>query len=209
MAVWIATGNKGKAKEFNLLFSAFEKCYFLSDLPNYKAPEETGSSFEENARIKALALSRYLDKLAKESDRREKISQIESSLRMGEDSGLEVLALDSAPGIYSARYAGPLATDQENVDLLLHNMKNVSDREACFVSYIVALSVTGQEYSVEGRLKGSISFEPRGREGFGYDPVFIPKGYSKTMAELGMEYKNRYSHRAEAVQKLLKFISRL
>ena len=232
MIFWIATGNKGKRKEFLTLLSPYP-CYFLKDLPQYKAPAETGSSFQENAHIKALALKEYLNQ-------RETTRVPADTAVVGEDSGLEVLALGrhlwadqqlypkirptdrgdnprprrhggSAPGIYSARYAGRQATDRENVDLLLKNMKAIPEgqRQAVFVSHIVALSFGGREYSVEGRLEGVITRSFRGDEGFGYDPVFIPKGENQTLAELGVTYKNRFSHRAKAVQKLLTTINLL
>ncbi len=208
--LWIATSNTSKVKEFKLLmkgnnfskyFSSHIKnpdikflkkisatnfqLYALKDIQNYKVPKETGSSFKENARIKAFALKNLKPK----------------EWILGEDSGLEVPALDNFPGIYSARYAGTKATDEDNLHLLLKNMKHLSDRSrtAFFVSHIVALSPNGKEYSAEGLVKGSISFTPTGKAGFGYDPIFIPKGETKSFAELGMKYKNRFSHRFKAL----------
>ena len=220
---WVATGNSGKAREFARLLRP-GLCYFLSDLKEYKAPEETGSSFEENARLKAYALKQYLQKTiwpAKDQnpvlqpalrafDQPTPIKDQNPVLQpplgvLGEDSGLEVLALDGAPGIYSARYAGEQATDQDNLELLLKNMQGLpqSRRQACFVSHIVCLTPEGKEYSVEGRLPGRIALASQGHEGFGYDPIFVPEGAEGTMAQLGMAYKNRFSHRAKAVHRLL------
>ena len=247
MIFLIGTGNKGKRKEFLALLNphpcyflsknGFEKPASLGEgldtqaqdfLPEidkhsvknrleYKAPEETGSSFEENARLKARALKEFLKKNLSLAERQEPSSgprrvspATQCELGMGEDSGLEVLALGGAPGIYSARYAGHIPTDKENVDLLLHNMAHIPEerRQAVFVSHIVALALdSAQEYSVEGRLEGQIALAPRGQKGFGYDPVFIPKGETQTMAELGETYKNRFSHRARAVQKLLQTLN--
>ena len=189
MTIWIATGNTGKAEEFKILLSKHQ-LYFLKDIKSYKAPEETGSSFKENAQIKTQAL---------------KIHKPEEWV-IGEDSGLVVPALNKAPGIYSARYAGPHATDKENLDLLLNNMKFLKDEEryAVFISYIFAFSPTGKEYSIEGKIEGYISHTPQGNKGFGYDPVFIPKNENQSMAQLGLDYKNKYSHRAQAIQLFLK-----
>ena len=192
MTIWIATGNTGKVKEFKLLLPDHQ-LYFLKDIKSYKAPEETGSSFEENACIKAQALKIHKPK----------------EWIIGEDSGLVVPALNSAPGIYSARYAGPHATDKENLDLLLKNMKSLKKekRYAFFISHIFALSPAGKEYSIEGKIEGYISHKLlKGPEGFGYDPVFIPKKENQSMAQLGLEYKNLYSHRAQAIQLFLKKI---
>ncbi len=240
---WVATGNAGKAREFARLLRP-GLCYFLSDLKGYNAPEETGSSFEENARLKAYALKQYLQKTiwpAKDQnpvlppalgafdqptpikdqnpvlqpplgafDQPTSIKDQNPVLQpalgvLGEDSGLEVLALDGAPGIYSARYAGEQATDQDNLELLLKNMQGLpqSRRQACFVSHIVCLTPEGKEYSVEGRLPGRIALASQGHEGFGYDPIFVPEGAEGTMAQLGMTYKNLFSHRAKAVHRLL------
>ena len=192
MTIWIATGNDGKADEFTLLLKGYQ-LFFLRDIPGYQVPEETGSSFEENARIKAQALRKQKPK----------------DWVLGEDSGLEVPALYNAPGIYSARYAGSHATDERNLNLLLENMKAFIDEErsASFVSHIVAFSPKGKEYSVQGRVKGYIAHKPIGDKGFGYDPVFIPKGESESLAQLGVEYKNQASHRFHAVQALLSKIT--
>ena len=190
MTLWIATGNKGKAEEFTLLLKGYQ-LYFLKDIPEYRGPEETGSSFEENARIKAQALGKLKPK----------------EWVLGEDSGLEVSALNNAPGIYSARYAGPEATDTDNLNLLLQNMKSFANnkRSACFVSHIVALSPKGNEYSVQGRVEGYIAHNPMGEKGFGYDPIFVPKREILSFAQLGIEYKNHSSHRFHAIQKIKTF----
>ena len=192
MILWIATSNKGKAKEFKTLLKEYQ-LYFLEDLSfsnqkPFSMPEETGSSFRENARIKAQALKKVKKK----------------EWVIGEDSGLIVPALNNAPGVYSARYAGPKGTDRDNLYLLLKNMSSLfnKDRYACFISHMIALSPEGKEYSCEGKLEGSIAHKPIGTAGFGYDPVFIPKGEKQTCSQLGVEYKNLSSHRFHAVQKV-------
>jgi len=192
MILWVATGNKGKAKEFLYLLKEHQ-IYFLKDLPDYKSSKETGFSFEENARIKAKDLKKIKPK----------------QWVLGEDSGLEVPALNNAPGVFSARYAGPKATDMDNLNLLLSNMKGLSDhkRVANFISCIIALSPEGKEYFFQGKIEGYITTAPIGTEGFGYDPVFIPRNYKKSLAELGIKYKNRFSHRAQAVNGFLKLLN--
>ena len=193
MIIWIATGNKGKAEEFTLLLKEHQ-LYFLKDIHGYQEPKETGSSFEENARIKAQALQK----------------QKPQEWVLGEDSGLVVPALGNAPGIYSARYAGPDATDKDNLNLLLRNMRPFTDnnRSAAFVSHIFVFSQTGKEYSVQGRVEGHITYKSVGDRGFGYDPIFIPNGEKQSFAQLGVEYKNQASHRFHAVQALLSKIEK-
>ncbi len=189
MTLWIATSNQGKIKEFQTLLPEFA-LLFPTNLKDYQAPEETGTSFKENAKLKAWSLKKLKSK----------------EWIIAEDSGLEVLALNKAPGHCSARYAGPKATDQENLDLLMKNLTPFSfeQRLARFVSHIIALSPTGKEFSCQGTVEGHIAEEAKGNEGFGYDPVFIPLGQTKSFAELNMEYKNSCSHRFKAVQQLKK-----
>lgn len=124
---------------------------------------------------------------------------------MGEDSGLTVDGLGGLPGIHSARYAGPKAADAENVAKLLKMMtiRRVATRKASFVSTIVAYDPSGTEHIYEGALEGEIAPAARGTAGFGYDSVFIPSGETMTLAELGLAYKNKVSHRAKAIAKLI------
>lgn len=122
-----------------------------------------------------------------------------------DDSGLEVTALDGAPGVYSARYAGEGKNDQDNIDLLLRNMKNAKDRTAQFRAVITFVSSEGT-FVFEGIIKGKITEQREGSSGFGYDPVFTPEGYSQTFAQMSAEQKNSISHRAIAVKELVKFL---
>jgi XTP/dITP diphosphohydrolase len=124
---------------------------------------------------------------------------------LAEDSGLEVEALAGAPGIRSARYAGPTASDAENVSMLLAALDGVTleRRRARFVAELVCLSPDGSEFRGRGSLEGAIAPEPRGSAGFGYDPVFIPAGETRTVAELGDGWKREHSHRARAARALL------
>jgi XTP/dITP diphosphohydrolase len=152
-------------------------------------PTEVGRSFYENARAKA-EFGRTVDP----PDR----------WVLGEDSGLEVDGLGGRPGIYSARYAGPGATDEENVAKLLEELAGAAGeaRRARYVSELVCLPPAGEELRGTGVLEGSIAPAPRGSEGFGYDPVFVPMGEELTVAELGDRWKAQRSHRARAARKL-------
>ena len=122
-----------------------------------------------------------------------------------DDTGLEVEALGGAPGVFSARYAGPGHDSEANMRKLLKELEGKTNRQAQFRT-VVALLLEGREYTFEGIVRGTILAERRGTAGFGYDPVFVPEGYAETFAEMGSEEKNRISHRARAVQKLADFL---
>jgi XTP/dITP diphosphohydrolase len=191
MNLWIATGNKGKLEEYKLTLSkiAEVKLYSQADLPHFTPRPEDGKTFLDNARIKAKSV-----KALKSSD-----------YVLGEDAGLEVEGLGGIPGIHSARYAGPHARDSENVAKLLKMMqiRNVANRNAQFKCVTVVLTPDNQEWVFEGVLKGQISSKVAGLMGFGYDPVFVPEGETKTLAELGPGYKIQKSHRALALSQFL------
>ena len=150
-------------------------------------PPETGETFRDNARGKALHGRAEGDPEA---------------WMAGEDSGLEVAALGGAPGIFSARYAGEDATDDQNVEKLLAALQGVEERRARYVCELVALGPEGAEIAVNGTLEGSIADAARAGEGFGYDPVFVPDGETQTVAELGNAWKSSHSHRARAARAL-------
>ena len=161
----------------------------------FSLPPETGSTFEDNARLKARAVhDQYGESAADERD----IPWV-----MADDSGIEVDALNGGPGIYSARYAGEDATDVDNVDKLLRELEGREDRSARFVCVIVCVAPDGHEIISEGFFPGSIAHEPGGESGFGYDPVFIPENYSLKVSEMSADSKNRISHRARAAFGLL------
>ncbi len=122
-----------------------------------------------------------------------------------EDTGLEVDALDGAPGVYTARYAGPERSAEANMDLLLRNLKDKESRGAQFRT-IIAMIWAGETYTFEGIVRGKIAEEKSGDGGFGYDPIFIPEGYDQTFAQLSSAIKNKISHRGRAVQKMLAFL---
>jgi XTP/dITP diphosphohydrolase len=176
----LASKNQNKLRELAALLPGWE----LEVLDAYDYPHEGGSTYYENAAGKA----RFGRRLAPADE-----------WVLGEDSGLEVAALDGRPGIQSARYAPEGA---EAIAKLLEELRGVEDREARYVCELVALDPDGREVRGTGVLEGRIAEEPRGAEGFGYDPVFIPDGEEQTVAELGNDWKSRNSHRARAAQSL-------
>ncbi|ANB56359.1 non-canonical purine NTP pyrophosphatase, RdgB/HAM1 family [Anoxybacillus sp. B7M1] len=186
--VIIATKNAGKAREFEALFN--EKgmqVKTLLDFPNCPDVEETGDTFAENARLKAEAMAAYFQQMV-----------------IADDSGLSIDALDGRPGVYSARYAGEEKDDQANIAKVLKELKGVpfEQRTARF-HCTLAIAIPGRPtVIVEGTCEGYIAEEPKGENGFGYDPIFYVPEKNKTMAELPKEVKNKISHRADALAKL-------
>ena len=196
LQILAATTNKHKIQEFQAMLGASVdsgRVGIISPETIKGFPEiiENGTTFEENARIKAGQAARYADMAA-----------------FADDSGLEVRALGGAPGIYSARYGGENATYAEKMAKLLDELKNFDDRRARFVC-VIALAYRGDIVETfRGEVTGRIAFEPRGTEGFGYDPIFIPDGYDKTFGELGEEVKSKLSHRARAFALAAEFVHR-
>lgn len=186
--VIIATKNKGKAMEFEKLFLPLGLAVkTLLDYPEVEDVEETGTTFEENAVLKAETLSKLLGVRV-----------------IGDDSGLQVDALEGRPGVYSARYAGSEKNDEANIDKVLEELQDVpeSERTAKF-SCALAMAEPGKEtLTVFGTCEGRILRERRGTNGFGYDPVFFVVEEGKAMAELSSEKKNEISHRAMAIKQL-------
>ncbi|MGC8502451.1 RdgB/HAM1 family non-canonical purine NTP pyrophosphatase [Desulfurella sp.] len=178
----IATSNEYKLKEIKEIFNAFEIVGLTKD---YKAPEEIGHTFCENALIKAKSIEHL------------------GEIVLADDSGIEVQALLGLPGIYSARYSG--GDDYQNNIKLLEELKHHANRKARFVCCMVAI-VNKKTISAEGLLEGAIAFEPKGKNGFGYDPIFIPSGFNQTLAELGSDIKNKISHRKKALEQIRKKI---
>lgn len=186
--VIIATKNKGKAKEFDSLFLPMGLAVkTLLDYPELEDVEETGTTFEENAVLKAETISKLLGKMV-----------------IADDSGLEVDALGGRPGVYSARYAGSEKNDEANIDKVLEELQGVLDNErTARFCCALAMAEPGKEtVTVFGTCEGKILSERRGSNGFGYDPVFYVEGKGKSMAELSSEEKNKISHRANAIKKL-------
>jgi len=189
MKLVVATRNKGKIAEIKKLLSDLPEVKLLSlfDLKGLSEIAETGKTFTENAIIKA-----------------KEIASLTGYWTLADDSGLEVDYLQGAPGVYSARFSGEKATDEQNNAKLLSLLKNVpwEKRQAKFVCVIAICNPQGQCYTLEGEYKGYIALEPKGTHGFGYDPVFFVPAYGKTMAELEPEIKNQISHRAMALKQL-------
>ncbi len=184
--LYCATGNAGKLREFRMAGVPVELLPGMEEIP---ACEETGSTFEENAILKA----EYYGKLS-------------DGLLFADDSGLEVDALDGAPGVYSARYAGPGATDPENNRLLLANLRGVENRSARFVC-VVALSDRGRFLKTfRGDVAGTILHEPRGEEGFGYDPLFYYPPFGCSFGEIDKERKFGVSHRGKALRQMTEYL---
>ena len=183
----VATGNAHKVQEYReLLEGQNVELKSLLDYPHFPGVEEDGATFRENAAKKALAACKYCDVPA-----------------FADDSGLEVEALDGRPGIHSARYA---STDKERIAKLLKELEGVENRRARFVCAI-SIAVNGEVIETfEGEVKGRIVDAPRGGDGFGYDPLFLPDGYEQTFGEMPQELKNRISHRAVAFKLALDFV---
>lgn len=179
-----ASRNPGKLRELRALLPDWE----IEPLGGVELPPETGSTFYENAALKAR-FARGLE---------------QHRWAIGEDSGLEVEALGGAPGIRSARFAGESAGDEENVVKLLAVLgdRPPEERRARYVSELVVLRPDGAELRGSGTLEGAIAAEPRGTGGFGYDPVFVPVGETRTVGELGDDWKREHSHRAAAARAL-------
>jgi len=188
----IATNNKGKVREYEELLRDIPFELITPAQAGIKLEvEETGSTFEENARLKAVAFAKA-----------------SGLLTLADDSGLEVDALNGEPGIRSSRYAGEGATDSDRVNYLLAKLKDVpwEKRTARFRCVIAIAHPDGEVEYCYGKCDGVITFEPKGDEGFGYDPIFYFPELNKTMAELSIEIKNNISHRARAAREALKVL---
>lgn len=184
----VATKNRGKARDFIGMFEPLGLTVkTLNDYEEIEDVEETGTTFEENAVIKAETVAKRLGRIV-----------------IADDSGLIVDALNGEPGIYSARYAGEQKDDEANIDKVLQKLKGVPDNERT-ARYYCALALAfpdGRTTTVNGTCEGVILHERRGNNGFGYDPIFYMSEMDKTMAEITLEEKNQISHRAEAMRKL-------
>jgi XTP/dITP diphosphohydrolase len=191
MTLLLATRNAHKTREFAQLLGRNFALRDLISVPHAPAIVESGKTFEENATLKAVVVSKtFADEIV-----------------IADDSGLEVAALDGAPGIFSARYAGENASDRRNVEKLLRELQGAPERSARF-RCVVALAKNGELMTtVAGEVAGTITKSPRGENGFGYDPIFVPEGFEETFAELPSETKNAISHRAKAVGELVRYFN--
>jgi len=184
-----ATHNKHKLEEVKAILQADINLLSLKDIQCLEDIPETADSLEGNALLKA-----------------EHIYKNYGYNCFGEDTGLEVEALDNRPGVHSARYAGEGHDSQQNMEKLLHDLEGVENRKAQFRT-VIALIEDGEVHYFEGIIKGKITTELSGNGGFGYDPIFMPDGYTQTFAELGKDLKNKISHRALAIEKLKRYIN--
>ena len=183
-----ATNNPNKLAEIKSAVKTFE-VVGLNDMGIVEDIAETGTTLEENALIK----SHYIFK--------------KTGLDcFADDTGLEVKALNGRPGVHSARYAGPNCSASDNMDKLLNELENHDDRSASFRT-VISLILNGKKYFFEGEVMGDILSQKKGVDGFGYDPIFQPKGFNASFAEMSMTQKNEISHRGIAVKKLIQFLS--
>jgi XTP/dITP diphosphohydrolase len=186
-----ATNNQHKIKEIHQAISDEFTILNLKEIGFYEDIEEPFDTLEENAQAKTSTIYN----------------------RMGyncfaDDTGLEIDALQGKPGVFSARYAGPEGNPENNIKKVLKEMEGVANRSARFRT-VISLILEGEEYFFEGKVEGEILTSKHGAGGFGYDPVFKPKGYSQSFAEMPLELKNTISHRGKAVKKLVEFLRKL
>ncbi len=190
MTLIFATNNNNKVTEIRNLISSFFEIISLKEAGIFQEIPEPFETLEENASEKSRVIFNLTGKNC-----------------FSEDTGLEVDALKGAPGVYSARYAGENASYNDNCAKLLQEMEGFSDRSARFRT-VISLIINGEETKFEGICEGLITAEATGNQGFGYDPVFIPKGATTTFAAMNLNEKQKYSHRAKAVEKLIVYLNR-
>lgn len=190
MELIFATHNQHKLEEVKQMLPQNIQFKSLTDIDFHDEIEETGDTFEANAKIKA-----------------DTIFNKTGVNVFADDSGLVIEGLDGAPGVYSARYAGT-GKSEDNIARVLEEMKDISNRKAYFIA-VFCLILNGKEYFFEGRVNGTIATEILGADGFGYDPIFIPEGYTKSFAQMTPKEKNSMSHRGRAVEQLHNFLSNI
>ena len=189
MQLIFATHNKNKLKEVRSLIPDSIKLLSLDDINLLEEIEETADTIEGNALLKAQTIYKQTGINC-----------------FADDSGLLVDALNGAPGVYSARYAGEHKNDSDNLEKLLKELSGKENRNAHFKT-VMALIIDGKEYLFEGTINGTITTQKSGANGFGYDPIFLPNGYTETFAEMSSDIKNVISHRAKAMKKLVEFVN--
>lgn len=189
MRIYFATHNNNKLKEIQKLLPAGLELLGLDDLGLTEDIPETANTIEGNSLMKTLYVHEKYGVAC-----------------FGDDTGLEVTALDGAPGVYSARYAGPGGDSQANMSLLLKNLAGHEDRSAQFKTVITYIDQQGNQKQFTGIAKGEITSGQSGEEGFGYDPIFRPEGHNRTFAEMTAQEKNQISHRARAFAQLIAYL---
>ncbi|MBE6124803.1 MAG: RdgB/HAM1 family non-canonical purine NTP pyrophosphatase [Erysipelotrichaceae bacterium] len=191
MDIMIATGNKNKVREYKEMLEPLGfTVHDTSELTDYIEPVEDGTTFAENALIKARGVFDHV-----------------SMISIADDSGLSIRALDNEPGIHSARYMEGYGYPEKNRNLI-ERLKGCDDRFAWFTCDIALIDHNGQPHVFEGIMEGEIAYEPAGSNGFGYDPIFWLGQYGKTSAQLTPDQKNAISHRGQATRKLLEFLKK-
>jgi XTP/dITP diphosphohydrolase len=191
MELVFATANQNKAKEIQTLIPSFIKIKSLNDINCVEDIPETQTTIEGNASQKEFYVFEKYNVNC-----------------FADDTGLEVEALNGRPGVLSARYAGEMKDANANMDKILHELAGIENRKARFKT-VILLVINGQEHLFEGIVDGTLLTHKLGSEGFGYDPIFVPNGYDKTFAELSIAEKNKISHRARAVNKLVEYLNQL
>ncbi len=190
MDLVFATHNVNKLKEVSLLLPKDIRLISLEDLDCHEEIPETGTTLEANAQLKADYIThRY------------------GISCFADDTGLIIDALNGAPGVHSARFAGEEKDSKKNIEKVLFKLENITSRTARFKT-VIALNLNKERILFEGVVEGTITKEKKGVEGFGYDPIFIPIGYDQTFAQLPIEIKNKISHRGKALQKLIAYLSK-
>ena len=188
MDIIVATKNKGKIKEIKKILAS-HNIMSQAEAGIDIDVEETGPTFEENAMLKAAA-----------------VAEQTNCAVIADDSGIEVDAMGGAPGIYSARYCGEDATDEDRVEKMLEEVAGADNRGAQFTCVIALITPEGEKHLFKGIVRGTLDFSPKGTNGFGYDPIFIPDGYKNTFGELDSSIKDEISHRANALKALAEFL---
>ncbi|HAR6576342.1 TPA: XTP/dITP diphosphatase [Staphylococcus pseudintermedius] len=184
----IASSNQGKINDFKVIFSE-DNVIGINEMIQDFDVEETGTTFEENARLKSEVAAKLLNATV-----------------IADDSGLEVAALNGEPGVYSARYAGVQKSDEANIEKVLKGLENEENRAARFVCVISMTTATGETTTFKGTVEGEITLSQIGENGFGYDPIFLIPERQKTMAQLTAEEKSEISHRRKAIDQLKAYI---
>lgn len=184
----IASSNQGKINDFKVIFSE-DNVIGINEMIEDFDVEETGTTFEENARLKSEAAAKLLNATV-----------------IADDSGLEVAALNGEPGVYSARYAGGQKSDEANIEKVLKGLESEENRAARFVCVISMTTATGETTTFKGTVDGEITLSQIGENGFGYDPIFLIPDRQKTMAQLTAEEKSEISHRRKAIDQLKAYI---
>ena len=191
MKLVFATQNENKAQEIQSLLPEYFKIITLKDIRCFDEIPETAETLEGNSLLKASF-----------------ISETYNLNCFADDTGLEIEALDNRPGVYSARYAGPEKSAAANINKVLLELEGKTERNAQFRT-IITLILNKSTFTFEGIVRGEIISEKRGKNGFGYDPIFVPEGEVRTFAEMSLDEKNKHSHRARAFQKMIEFLNEL